>query len=70
MDTVAALREILVSALGTGSTPDGDQAIFDQLILAKPRLLNVFDFGPRSPQEQRQLDSGSFLFHLIISIKS
>ena len=61
MDNVAALREILVSALGTGVVQDGEQALFDELIVAKPRLVKVFDFGSRSPQEQRQLESGMLL---------
>ncbi|KAH8115108.1 nucleoporin Nup186/Nup192/Nup205 [Phellopilus nigrolimitatus] len=58
MESIASLRAILVSALNTGGIESGEQELFDELTVNRPRLIKVFDFGPRSQQEQREIESG------------
>lgn len=35
-----------------------EQELFDELIIQKPRLVNLLDVGGRSQQEQREIESG------------
>ncbi|PPQ71980.1 hypothetical protein CVT26_007136 [Gymnopilus dilepis] len=57
MNSIHHLREALFRVL---STPEhhGEQELFDELMVQKPRLLRLFDVGPRSAQEQREIESG------------
>ena len=68
MDSISSLRSILITALSTsGIQEGGEQELFDELTLSKTRLLKVFDYGPRSPQEQRELDQGAITLTCLIS---
>ncbi|KAI5120013.1 hypothetical protein M0805_008474 [Coniferiporia weirii] len=58
MESISSLRAILLSALSAGGMQDGEQELFDELTVNKSRLMNVFDFGSRNPQEQREVESG------------
>lgn len=66
MDTIFRLREALVRVL-TYSSEDasrGGQELFEELMLQKNRLLNLLDVGQRSPQEQREVESGEYSYGL------
>lgn len=56
MADLSRLRSALVAALSPGS---GDQELFDQLVTHTNHLSNLFDVGPRSTQEQHELESGA-----------
>ena len=57
MESVSALRDLLVSALS--SFDEGVEAeLFIELKAVRQQLLRVFDFGGRSPAEQREVESG------------
>ncbi|EJD04791.1 uncharacterized protein FOMMEDRAFT_153883 [Fomitiporia mediterranea MF3/22] len=58
MESISSLRSILISTLTGGDSQDGEQELFDELSSNKKRLLNVFDFGPRNAEEQREIESG------------
>ena len=67
MEFISRLRAILVNSLSNRGSQHSEQELFDELMVRKPCLLNVFDVGQRSAEEQRELESGpSFcaLFHL------
>ncbi|KAF7421056.1 hypothetical protein PC9H_011576 [Pleurotus ostreatus] len=63
MDSISRLREALLHALTGRIAPHGEQDIFDELMVHKSRLLQVFDVGPRSPQQQKELESGKVTIH-------
>lgn len=58
MEDITSLRSTIVSALASGGGDDVEQDLFDELTVNKTRLLKVFDFGPRNPQEQQEIESG------------
>ncbi|KAI0351635.1 hypothetical protein OH77DRAFT_1429461 [Trametes cingulata] len=58
MASVARLRAILQSAFSSRGLPHGEQEFFEELMAHKPQLVNLYDVGPRNPQEQRELESG------------
>lgn len=58
MESISSLRTTLLAALSASDRQEGVQELFDELAANKPRLLNVFQFGPRNPQEQREVESG------------
>ncbi|KAF9054278.1 nucleoporin Nup186/Nup192/Nup205 [Panaeolus papilionaceus] len=58
MDTISRLRELLFRALSSPEPQHEEQELFDQLMLQKPRLLQLFDVGPQSQQEQKEIESG------------
>ncbi|KAF9556462.1 hypothetical protein CPC08DRAFT_641486 [Agrocybe pediades] len=58
MNTIHRLREALVKALSPQESRNDEQELFDELMVQKPRLLKLFDVGPRNPQEQREIESG------------
>ncbi|CAA7262620.1 unnamed protein product [Cyclocybe aegerita] len=60
MNTIHRLREALVRALSPSShdVHHDEQELFDELMIQKPRLLKLFEVGPRNPQEQREIESG------------
>lgn len=37
---------------------NGNQELFEELMVQKPRLLKLVDVGPRSAQEQKEVESG------------
>lgn len=60
MDTIFRLREALTRVLGYSVEDEvpGDQELFEELMVQKPRLLSLLDVGQRSAQEQREVESG------------
>ncbi|KAK7055118.1 nucleoporin Nup186/Nup192/Nup205 [Favolaschia claudopus] len=57
METIDRLRSVLLNVVGRG-VQHGEHELFDELMVHKPCLLNLFDLGARNPQEQRELESG------------
>lgn len=60
MESISRLRSTLLTALGSRGEQHGEQELFDELLVHQQRLLKLFDVGPRSPQEQREIESGEF----------
>ncbi|KAI9057540.1 hypothetical protein FKP32DRAFT_1598103 [Trametes sanguinea] len=58
MASISPLRAILQSAFSSRGLPNGEQEFFEILISHKEQLVNLYDVGPRNPQEQRELESG------------
>ncbi|TFK29062.1 hypothetical protein FA15DRAFT_700346 [Coprinopsis marcescibilis] len=60
MDSIHRLREALLRVLNLSpeETPQGDQELFEELMVQKPRLVQLFDIGPRSAEEKREVESG------------
>ncbi|CDO70405.1 hypothetical protein BN946_scf184999.g46 [Trametes cinnabarina] len=63
MASVSRLRAILQSAFSSRGLPNGEQEFFEVLISHKPQLVNLYDVGPRNPQEQRELESGKIVIN-------
>ncbi|KAJ8507202.1 hypothetical protein ONZ45_g10419 [Pleurotus djamor] len=63
MESISRLREALVHVLNGRVVPHGEQEIFDELIVHKSRLLNLYDVGPRNPQQQKELESGKLTLY-------
>ena len=61
MQSVSRLRELLVTVLDTGLLDHGEQELFDELMVQKPRLLRLLDVGPRNAAEQKEIESGMCL---------
>ncbi|KAK2465538.1 hypothetical protein APHAL10511_002430 [Amanita phalloides] len=58
MESISHLRDILLRILSGHASPEIEQEAFDELMLQKPRLLNVLDVGQRNPEEKREVESG------------
>ncbi|PCH43029.1 hypothetical protein WOLCODRAFT_121398 [Wolfiporia cocos MD-104 SS10] len=63
MASLKQLRTLLVAALSSRGLQNGEQDVFEQLMVHKPQLLSLYDVGARSPQEQRELESGKIQMH-------
>ncbi|KIY63736.1 hypothetical protein CYLTODRAFT_493667 [Cylindrobasidium torrendii FP15055 ss-10] len=61
MEALDDLRHDLISVLSGEGGATSDGALFQQLADQKIRLLNIFQLPPRSPDEQRQLESGKII---------
>ncbi|KAF7795183.1 hypothetical protein EIP86_006332 [Pleurotus ostreatoroseus] len=61
MASVAHLRAVILSTLNSPGSQDGNQHFFEELMSHKHNLLKLSNVGPRSPQEQRELESGRIL---------
>jgi nuclear pore complex protein Nup205 len=59
MESISRLRATLLASLGTRGAQHGDQELFDELMVHQQCLLKLFDVGPRNPQEQREIESGT-----------
>ena len=59
MESILALRDVLLAALSSTDANDLEQELFDELTVNKPRLLNVFSFGHRSAQELKEVEGGA-----------
>ena len=59
MDPISQLRNSLLNALSERGARNGDQELFDALMLQKSRLASIFDVGNRNPQEQKEIESGA-----------
>lgn len=57
MESISRLRTVLLNALS--SRGHGEQDLFDELMLHKQRLLELFEVGQSSQQEQQELQSGA-----------
>ncbi|OCH88950.1 hypothetical protein OBBRIDRAFT_888752 [Obba rivulosa] len=58
MASLAHLRTLILSAFNARGLQNGEQEFFEELMAHKPQLVNLFDVGPRNPQEQREIESG------------
>ncbi|EJF60131.1 hypothetical protein DICSQDRAFT_171358 [Dichomitus squalens LYAD-421 SS1] len=58
MASVSRLREVLSAAFSLRGLPNGEQEFFEELMAHRSHLVNLYDVGPRNPQEQRELESG------------
>ncbi|KDQ54533.1 hypothetical protein JAAARDRAFT_38210 [Jaapia argillacea MUCL 33604] len=58
MESVARLRAILHNIINAQGSVHGEQELFTLLNDFQPLLAKVFDVGPRSAQEQKELESG------------
>ncbi|TFY64741.1 hypothetical protein EVJ58_g2418 [Rhodofomes roseus] len=58
MASVTQLRTLLLSAFSPRGLQNGEQEFFEELMAHKPLLTNLYDIGPRNPQEQRELETG------------
>ncbi|OJA08231.1 hypothetical protein AZE42_08910 [Rhizopogon vesiculosus] len=56
MESISRLRSVLLNSLS--SRGHGEQELFDELMLHKQRLLELFEVGQSSQQEQQELQSG------------
>lgn len=56
MESISRLRSVLLNCLS--SRGHGEQDLFDELMLHKQRLLELFEVGQSSQQEQQELGSG------------
>ncbi|KAI6142345.1 nucleoporin Nup186/Nup192/Nup205 [Pisolithus tinctorius] len=56
MESMSGLRSVLLTALS--SRGHSEQELFDELMFHKSRLQSLFNVGPSSSQEQRELQSG------------
>lgn len=61
MESISRLRDVLVRTLAARQEMHGEQELFDDLMVQKPRLLNLLNFGRRNQQEQREIESGRTL---------
>lgn len=58
MTSLADLKTTLYSALSSGGDVAAEQELYEDLMAHKPTLVNVFNVGPRNPQEQKEIESG------------
>ncbi|KAF6749589.1 nucleoporin Nup186/Nup192/Nup205 [Ephemerocybe angulata] len=58
MDSIYRLRDALSRVLAGEDDSQVDQELFEELMLQRPRLLSLLDVGQRSPQEQKEVESG------------
>ncbi|KAG0707241.1 nucleoporin Nup186/Nup192/Nup205 [Suillus ampliporus] len=56
MESISRLRSVLLTSLS--SRGHGEQELFDELMMNKQRLLELFEVGQSSQQEQQELRSG------------
>lgn len=59
MESISRLRSVLLTSLS--SRGHGEQELFDELMMHKQRLLELFEVGQSSQQEQQELRSGKCL---------
>ena len=61
MDTISRLREALTRVLSYNVEDEvpGDQELFEELMVQRPRLLSLLDVGQRNAQEQKEVESGA-----------
>jgi nuclear pore complex protein Nup205 len=58
MESISRLRETLLRVLSGRVTLEIEQECFDELMIQKPRLLNVLDVGQSNSEEKREVESG------------
>ncbi|KAF5361405.1 hypothetical protein D9758_006258 [Tetrapyrgos nigripes] len=57
METIHRLRSMVLGVVNNCGQ-DSEQELFDELMVHKTRLQQLFDVGARDPQQQRELESG------------
>ena len=61
MQSTSGLRSLLLSTLGAPNhAQTTEQELYEELMTHKHVLLNLFDVGKRSPEQQRAVESGEF----------
>jgi nuclear pore complex protein Nup205 len=71
MESISRLRGLIIRVLSPNEAYHVEQELFDELMVQKPRLLNLLDVGRRSQQEQREIESGESLCSILgIKIES
>ncbi len=63
MASISHLRAVILSSLNSGGDQDGYQEFFEELMAGKQQLINLYNIGPRSPQEQKEVESGMSAAH-------
>ncbi|KAK0478734.1 nucleoporin Nup186/Nup192/Nup205 [Armillaria novae-zelandiae] len=63
MESISRLRQALFDTFSGKHVANGGQALLDELMVAKPRLLKLFDVGARNQQEQKEIESGKALIN-------
>jgi hypothetical protein len=58
MESIGRLRLVLLNVIGGRGVQHGEQELFNELMVHKTDLLNLFDVGGRNQQEQRELETG------------
>ncbi|KAJ7058139.1 nucleoporin Nup186/Nup192/Nup205 [Mycena amicta] len=61
MDSIGRLRSLLLNV--TRGIYSVEQELFDELMVHTASFLNLFEVGGRSPQEQRELESGKIVLN-------
>jgi nuclear pore complex protein Nup205 len=51
---------ILSNATSPRASSQVEQELFEELVALKPLLVKILDFGPRRPEEQKDIESGEF----------
>jgi nuclear pore complex protein Nup205 len=59
MESISRLRAVLLNSFGPRGSLQGEQELFDELMMHKTRLLHLFDVGPRNAQERSDIESGN-----------
>jgi nuclear pore complex protein Nup205 len=62
MNAIHRLRDVLQRVLASPDASHNAQGLFDELMVQKAQLLKLFDVGPRSTQEQKEIESGKYVF--------
>lgn len=60
MASTSRLRAILLSNLNNPGSQDDHQQFFQTLMSHRGQLVDLYDVGPRSPQEQREVEAGEY----------
>jgi hypothetical protein len=60
MESTSRLRTILSNATSPRASSQVEQELFEELVALKPLLVKILDFGPRRPEEQKEIESGKF----------
>ena len=63
MEVITSLRQLLVAAVGETGV-ENEQELFDELTINKTRLLSVYDFGPRNPNELKEIQQGKHILRV------
>jgi nuclear pore complex protein Nup205 len=58
MEAISRLRASLLASLSGRAGLHGEQELFEDLMVCKPSLLNLFNVGARSQTEQREVEAG------------
>jgi hypothetical protein len=58
MASITRLRTTTLTAFSPRSSAQAEQELFEELIVCGPLLAKIFNVGPRSPNEQREVETG------------